>query len=164
MQRLRALLLLALPALAACPLEGGARQQAQADPTVASQEETAVGPQHDQARLLAELAGSRWQLAEGLPGHDPGQVPVTLAFEGEGRISGNGGCNGYSADIRASADGVRIGPVVATKRGCPGARNQVEVAWFGALATVEGLRRDDGSLLLLGEDLRLRLVPAGSAD
>jgi len=158
MRPARLALLLLLPALAACPREGAdAGRQAQPGAAVAPAQPAASA---SQAALLAELAGTHWRLAGGLPGHDPSAVPVTLAFEQQGRISGSGGCNGYGADIGAANGSVRIGPVVATKRGCPGTRNQVEADWFGALAAVERLERSDEALLLHAGERVLRLQPA----
>lgn len=158
MQRLlRGLLLLALPALAACARDGDALQQgAQAENPAAQQTD---GQPAGQAALLSALAGTQWQLAGGLPGHDPARVDVSLAFDGQGRIGGTGGCNSYGAALSASDGELRVGPVVSTKRACPGARSEVETAWFAALDRVRRLERAHGALLLHGEGLQLRMVP-----
>lgn len=112
---------------------------------------------------LAALEGSEWRLIDGLPGVDPATVEITLAFEGAGRIGGSGGCNQYGAEISDTGGGVRIGPVMATKRGCARPRNQAEVAYFGALSGVTSLRREGGQLLLGGGGHRLRFEPVDAS-
>ena len=169
----RVLLLLAVPALAACSGGGAPAQHDSPAAAVGGQDGSQPGgaigarpggeggaPPGSQAQLLAQLGGSRWQLVEGLSGHDPARVQVTLEFEPQGRIAGTGGCNSYSAELRATDGTVQVGPVAATKRGCEDARNQVEMAWFAALERITTLAREGESLLLLGEGLRLRLTPA----
>jgi len=95
------------------------------------------------------LAGTRWRLQSGLAGVDASAVEITLVFEGTDAVSGSGGCNQYRAELQQGADGVRVGPAMATKRGCMGPANAAEMAWFGALADVRSIRRD-GERLLLG--------------
>lgn len=99
--------------------------------------------------LDASLAGSAWRLVDGLADVDPADVDITLAFEpGLAAISGSGGCNQYRAELQhTDGDGVRIGPALATKRGCPGPRGRAEPAFFAALSNIERFEQQGDRLL-----------------
>jgi heat shock protein HslJ len=90
----------------------------------------------------------------------PEAALVRLHIEGE-RLSGDSGCNRFSASYSISAGKLSIGPVVASKRGCPSAAGEVEQALFAALQTLTSASMDGVDLLL--EDSaggQLRLSPA----
>ncbi len=86
------------------------------------------------------LAGTSWQLTE-LNGRAPVQVPggaPTLEFAagGEGRASGNGGCNQFNGPYTQDGTSLRFGGLVSTRRACadPAATNQ-ETEYLRALQT-----------------------------
>lgn len=112
-----------------------------------------------------QLAGTSWQLASasGGPLALPEANVVTVEFTAD-RASGNGGCNRYSGPYTLQDGVLTLGPVVATKRGCIGPGNEIESAWFGALAKPLKVSTSDGELHLVtdgGETVRFRAV-AGS--
>jgi heat shock protein HslJ len=83
----------------------------------------------------------------------PAGSSQTLTF-GSARVSGNGGCNTFSGAYQLSgADGIGIGPLAQTQRGCPyGNAEQQYVAALGLATTyqVTGHRltlfRDGGTI------------------
>ncbi|MBC8022238.1 MAG: META domain-containing protein [Burkholderiales bacterium] len=75
------------------------------------------------ARSSTSLTGTRWKgVVES--GVDEGSTPW-LEFV-EGRVAGYTGCNMLSGPWRMEGSEVRLGPLVTTKRGCPGAGGEVE--------------------------------------
>lgn len=68
----------------------------------------------------------------------PSGTPVTLTFWADGTLSGNGGCNDYSADfslsgpVPAKGNPITIGPITSTKMFCNRVAAQ-ENTYFGIL-------------------------------
>lgn len=83
---------------------------------------------------LADLDGVVWRLARlGRNESVPEGVKVTAAF-GDGRVSGSGGCNRYSAAVvETSPLGFSIGPAASTKMACPDPAGGFEDRYFSAL-------------------------------
>lgn len=112
----------------------------------------------------APLPGTSWKLASADRGPLAARAAgsgITLAFDA-GRMSGHGGCNQYGASYTVEGEQLRPGPVVATKRACIGAGNEVEAAWFAQLAQPLAYSHRDGRLVLRGADgTELGFVPAG---
>lgn len=113
-----------------------------------------------------QLAGTSWQLASASAGPLalPEATAVTVEFTAD-RASGNGGCNRYSGPYTLQDGVLTLGPVVATKRGCMGPLNDIESAWFDALAQPLKASAAEGELHLLtadGETVRFRAATAGS--
>jgi len=83
---------------------------------------------------LADLKGVTWRLSR-LERNErvPEGVKVTAVF-GEGRVSGSGGCNRYSAAV-VETDPPRfsIGPAASTKMACPNPAGGFEDRYFSAL-------------------------------
>jgi heat shock protein HslJ len=74
--------------------------------------------------LDADLGGSRWVLSAIEPsGHsasDWAASNITAQFDvWGGRLSGNAGCNNYSAALAVSGDSMQVSPPAATRRACP---------------------------------------------
>jgi heat shock protein HslJ len=74
--------------------------------------------------LDANLGGSRWVLSAIEPsGHsasDWAASGITAQFDvWGGRLSGNGGCNNYSAALEVSGDRMQVSPPASTRRACP---------------------------------------------
>lgn len=122
--------------------------------------------------LEAGLEHTTWQ-AVGINNGRGGVVSnrnthLTTALLAEGQISGNAGCNSYSASYQVKDDSLIIGPVRTTRKHCgePAGIMQQEQEYLGALAQTrkyalrpEGLelRSPEGSLLV-----RFVPVPAGN--
>ena len=74
---------------------------------------------------------------------------ATIGFPEEGKVVGDGPCNGYSAAQSAPYPWIALGPVAATKRACPDL--EAEVAFFEALSRMT-LIEVSGSALILSND------------
>ena len=62
---------------------------------------------------------------------------LTANFDAKGNLSGFGGCNEYSADVRATPPKISIGPVASTRKSCgtPAGVMDQETAYLAALGT-----------------------------
>jgi heat shock protein HslJ len=92
------------------------------------------------------LTGAAWRVAEVAGDPVPDDVEITLAFGDEGRLTGNGGCNRYSASYSLTGESLAIGLPAATKMACPEPRMGLEQAFFA----------------LLGDVVRFELGPSGA--
>jgi heat shock protein HslJ len=83
---------------------------------------------------LADVKGVTWRLSRlGQNERIPEGVKVTAVF-GDGRVSGSGGCNRYSAAVvETDTGGISIGPAASTKMACPGPAEGFEDKYFSAL-------------------------------
>lgn len=99
--------------------------------------------------------GSAWRLANStVPGlEDAGEAAIRIGYL-DGRLSGDSGCNRFSAEVRQDGSRLEIGPIVASKMGCPGPRMERERALFEALQRVEQASLEAGQLRLLTRDGR----------
>jgi len=79
-----------------------------------------------------------------------------IQFSGGGRVFGFGGCNRFSGTFSVSGETLAIGPLVATRRACPGDAMQRETEFFRILESTRSgaasrrelvLRAEDGSTL-----------------
>ena len=86
----------------------------------------------------AGLAGSNWQLTElNAQPPVPGDVAPTLQFQPEGRLGGNGGCNGYGGAYEVKGAALKISEVMSTLMACADdALTAQESAYFQALGGV----------------------------
>lgn len=107
-----------------------------------------------------------WSLVNAsAPGLDRTEAKsIRLHIEGD-RLSGDSGCNRFSASYTMTSGTLELGPVVASKRGCPGVTGEVEQALFAALRNVRSASMDGNELLL--EDStggQLRFAPAAAGE
>lgn len=108
----------------------------------------AAAPEEDNTPLA--LDGSSWTLVAASAGPMmKGGVSrtVTLAF-GPDRISGSGGCNRYQATYTLDGNALSVGPVGATKIGCPDGRGEIESGWFSVLGGPLTVSRSGDRLVL----------------
>lgn len=99
-----------------------------------------------------ELSGGQWQLVsiDGQP-VVAGSL-VTLTFDNDGNLFGNGGCNSYSGTYTIEGDKIVMGPIISTLMMCADAAvADQEAAFFGALQQVVTRAVVDGQLLLMTE-------------
>ena len=73
---------------------------------------------------------------------------TTIVFDGEGRASGNGGCNRYTGSYTFENGKLVFGPLAGTKMMCPEAVMDQEDRFHDALADVEGVTTDGHFLLI----------------
>jgi heat shock protein HslJ len=103
---------------------------------------------------LDTISGTRWVLRDwDLDSPAPSLPEVTLQYE-EGRLAGNGGCNRYFATVSQgpSAGDLSLGPVGATRMGCPDAVMAVESRYLGLLGNVKKFGFVAGKLALSYEN------------
>ena len=83
---------------------------------------------------LADVRGVTWRLSRlGRNGRVPEGVKVTAVF-GDGRVSGSGGCNRYSAAVVETGPlEFSIGPAASTRMACPDPAGGFEDRYFSAL-------------------------------
>jgi heat shock protein HslJ len=78
-----------------------------------------------------------------------GRITVTLAFDGEGRINGKGGCNRYMGGYELTPERLTFKPAAASMMMCPPPAMEIEQAFFAALPSVTGVRADGAARLVL---------------
>lgn len=64
-----------------------------------------------------ELSNTHWQLVN-MPGELPGEVGVTLSFEGE-KINGKSGCNTYFSTYESDGSKLTFQGIGSTRMMCP---------------------------------------------
>jgi heat shock protein HslJ len=98
---------------------------------------------------LADLQGVTWRLARlGRNERVPEGVKTTAVF-GDGKVSGSGGCNRYSAAVvETDPPGFSIGPAASTKMACPEPAGGFEDRYFSALQAANRFGFLLGNLLL----------------
>jgi heat shock protein HslJ len=111
------------------------------------------------------LSGQKWRLSAWKFG-EPVEGRLTLAF-GDGRFTGNAGCNEYSAAVKATdkRGSIEVGPPVSTRKQCdPGVMTherrflatlpRVQRFWFhaGQLALAYGEGGESGVMFLVREE------------
>ena len=86
------------------------------------------------ALSLTDLEGITWRLSRmGGSERVPEGVKITAVF-GDGRVSGSGGCNRYSAAVVETGPGeLSIGLVASTRMACPDPVGGFEDRYFSAL-------------------------------
>ncbi|RED16285.1 META domain-containing protein [Parasphingopyxis lamellibrachiae] len=98
------------------------------------------------------LRGEDWIVTELMGQTVSESAGLSFAFDGSGGMSGNGGCNRFTATYTLD-EGLSIGPVASTRRACTNPEaSRLERQLFAALGTVISLQvDDDGSLTLYSE-------------
>ena len=105
----------------------------------------------------AALSGSSWIVT----GYNNGKQAVvstmagtdlTANFGADGNLTGNGGCNTYSATYKVDGDKISIGPAVSTKKACEQAVMDQETQYLTALSTAATYRIDGSKLELRTAD------------
>lgn len=106
---------------------------------------TAIGSMMQAATAGNLLAGSEWGIS--------GNHRPFIRFEADGRVFGHGGCNRFFGSYEISGgDGLRFGPLGATKMACIGPAMDFESGFFAALEKTVSFRREDMSLVLIDKD------------
>jgi heat shock protein HslJ len=113
------------------------------------------------ATAAAPLGGTRWVgVVEGAP---DAQALPRLEFEAGGRLHGFTGCNMMSGTWKEEAGEARFGPVMSTKRFCPGAGSEIEKRLMAALAPGARGVREGGKLVLIAPGgARFEFTPAAA--
>lgn len=98
-------------------------------------------------------ADNEWQFLQGAleekTFHDAGNE-ITLVFH-DGRLSGHGGVNQYSAPVKVAGQEITLtGPIVTTRMLGPRAAMRLENDYLSALREVSHYRRSGAKLRLFG--------------
>src|SRR5262245_64000629 len=64
-----------------------------------------------------ELVGTAWALGD-LPGQVLNDVRPTIAFSGDGTVSGSGGCNDFSGNYTVDGSKLTLGPLAWKQKAC----------------------------------------------
>jgi heat shock protein HslJ len=119
------------------------------------------------------LEGTPWQLTsyvgdDGSESTVPDGVTATARFS-DGQVTGNGGCNsftaGYTVDATVDPATLQVGEVASTLMACPGPREEVEAGYLAALRRVASYHADPTTLTLVdaNDDVLLTFVEADQA-
>lgn len=98
--------------------------------------------------VVSDLAGTGWVLEE-LGGANLVDVEPTLAFGGDGTVSGSAGCNTFSGTYALDGAILSFGPLATTKIACADPTMFVESAFLAAMADVTGWSLDSAGRLVL---------------
>jgi heat shock protein HslJ len=92
------------------------------------------------------------------------QALPRLEFEAGGRLSGYTGCNMMSGTWKEEGGEARFGPIMATKRFCPGAGSEAEKRLMAALAPgARGVREGDKLVLIAPGGARFEFSAAAAS-
>lgn len=108
--------------------------------------------------VVSDLAGTGWLLQE-LGGITLVDVEPTLAFGGDGTVSGSSGCNTFNGTYDLDGAALSFGPLATTKRACADPTMFVESAFLAAMAGVTGWSVDGAGRLVLEGPRPLVLRP-----
>ena len=78
----------------------------------------------------------------------PDPIEVTATFA-KGVVSGNGGCNRYTASYVVDGGKLTIGSAATTMMACPEPQTSIEQPFMSALAMTMGYKIEEGQLTLL---------------
>jgi heat shock protein HslJ len=95
-----------------------------------------------------DLVGTDWALGD-LPGQVLADVRPTIAFSGDGTVSGSGGCNTFSGSYTVDGSNLTFGPLVSTQKACEDAISNLEAAYLAALQATTAYEITDAGELNL---------------
>ena len=94
-----------------------------------------------------DLAGSQWRPSFISASELPAGTTMQVAFQPDGKITGNGGCNRFFGGYTISGDRIKIGPLASTRKGCPGLL-RAETALFATLQAAASFAQTEATLTL----------------
>lgn len=97
------------------------------------------------------LAGEVWRVTHIAGEEVPGPRAVTMEFDGEGRLSGQGPCNRYSASYQMTGEGIVLGQGLSTRMACAGDLMELESTFLGIIQGSLPASIDEDGTLSLGE-------------
>lgn len=111
------------------------------------------------------LAGTIWRVEDIGGAGVVDNSHTTLAFGGDSRVAGDGGCNRYFGDFKESGESLEFGMLAGTLRACAEALMDQESRFHEAMGQVRSWRvNDDGQLELLDADGKVVIRAAPSAE
>lgn len=97
------------------------------------------------------LTGGAWTVTHVAGQEVPGPRAVTLEFDGQGRLSGQGPCNRYSAGYQLTGEGLIISQGVSTRMACVSDLMALESVFLETLQGSLSTNIDEEGVLSLGE-------------
>jgi heat shock protein HslJ len=94
-----------------------------------------------------DLAGSEWRPRFMSASELPAETHMLVHSNPDEKITGNGGCNRFFGAYSVSGNTIEIGPLVSTRKGCPGLLH-AETAFFATLEAAKSFAQEGDSLLL----------------
>jgi heat shock protein HslJ len=94
------------------------------------------------------------------------RYPVTLESDAHGNpgvVGGHTSCNDYGFHPRYDGGGLAADGIDSTGALCPGARDDLEKAYYGALEIVDSVETNGDSLVLTGPETTVTFVRQESA-
>ncbi len=79
----------------------------------------------------------------------PDGPPATLRVDGDGRVSGTGGCNRFMGALQVSGEAAGFGPLASTQMACTDAAMTLEMRVFDVLSRTDRFGIDAGGALIL---------------
>ena len=96
------------------------------------------------------LAGTNWLIVD-INGAVVGGETYQLAFDDQGRLSGQAGCNRFSGPYRQTGNTITPGAIVATRMACPGERSTHEAQMLQLLRGPVRINYRSGLMMSLQE-------------
>lgn len=97
------------------------------------------------------LAGTSWTATRIATWSVLEEHPATLEIDGEGRVSGKSGCNGFGGTVEVGDDSIAFSPLTSTMMACPDEQMVQEFRYSAALGAARGYITDGTTLQLLDE-------------
>jgi len=104
----------------------------------------------------ATLPGSAWQVTTFAGQAPPADHPITVEFDNEGNIAGNGSCNRFGGACKIEGNKIEVGPLRSTRRACEPEVMQQEHKFLALLAAVTAWAIDGDELILIAPDDEIR--------
>ncbi len=101
--------------------------------------------------VTADLSSSDWRPSFLSASELPARDHMVIRFDANGTVSGNGGCNMFHGAYSTAGNQIEIGPIAATRKGCPGLIES-ETAFFAALRAAKSFTQDGDTLILFDAD------------
>jgi len=100
----------------------------------------------------AAVTGISWRAVNVGDEAIPEDAGLTLLFEVDGSIKGNGGCNSFFGSLQQSDSGIEVGPLGGTRMACPEMIMNRETAFMNAVQRLRDFRTGGDGMSLLDED------------
>ena len=75
----------------------------------------------------------------------------TLAFDTDGAVNGNGGCNTFRGDVIIDGSSMKFGQLASTMMACEEAKSKQEAIFHAALSRTVSFALESGELSLLDQ-------------
>jgi heat shock protein HslJ len=105
----------------------------------------------------SQLVRSEWRLKDLGDSGVINNLQTTLRFDSRDRISGQGGCNRYTAPVKLAVGRLTVSAIASTKKLCSPAVMNQENRYFQALQNAERVSSEGPYLLVYSQNLNVSL-------